>query len=109
MIYNEVQFHRAEVPAVNGITNARCLARIYALLIGDIIENGKKQKRLLSEKILTEAIKNVTPTGEPDRNWYSMPTVFAKGGFQLYSEYFNVLGEGIFGHTGKNDLSLCLI
>jgi hypothetical protein len=104
MIYNEPQFHQAELPAANGITNARSLARIYSLLISDINEDGKKRKRLLSEKTITEATKNVTPTGEPDRNWYNMPTTFAKGGFQIYSEYFKIFGEGVFGHTGKNYL-----
>jgi hypothetical protein len=101
MIYNELQFHRAELPAVNGITNARSLARIYSLLIGDINQNGKKYKCLLSEKTLREATKNVTPTDEPDQNWYNMPTTFAKGGFQIYGECFKILGEGVFGHTGK--------
>jgi hypothetical protein len=106
MIYNEVQFHRAELPAANGITNARCLARIYSLLIGDINENEKKQKRLLSEKTIKEATKNITPPGEPDRNWYNMPSIYAKGGFQIYGECFKIFGEGVFGHTGKNYLQI---
>ncbi|CAF1292533.1 unnamed protein product [Rotaria sp. Silwood1] len=100
MIFNGTRLHQAEMPSVNGITNARSLARIYSLLIGDINENGKKQKRLLSEKTLIEATKNITPTGEPDQNWYNMPTTFGKGGFQLYNDYFNVFGDGVFGHSG---------
>lgn len=104
MIYNDPQFHRAEIPAANGITNARSLARIYSLLIGDVDENGKKRERLLSEKIVVEATKNITPTGEPDRNWYDFPTTFAKGGFQIYSEYFKIFDEGVFGFTGENYL-----
>lgn len=102
MIYNEAQFRRAEIPAVNGIGNARSLARIYALLIGDVEENGKRQGRLLSEKTLTEATKNITPTGERDRNWYNMPTIFSKGGFQIHGECLNIFGPGVFGHTGKH-------
>ena len=89
---------------MNGITNARSLARIYSLLINDVDENGKKKERLLSEKTLAEATKNVTPMGEPDRSWYNIPTVFAKGGFQIYSERFPILGEGVFGHTGEKCL-----
>ncbi len=104
MIYNEPQFHRAEIPAANGITNARSLARIYSRLIGDVDEHGKKQQRLLSEKTVIEATKNITPAGELDRNWYGFPTVFAKGGFQIYSEYFKIFGEGVFGFTGENCL-----
>jgi hypothetical protein len=102
IIFNDPRFHRAELPSVNGITNARSLARIYSLLIGDVNENGKKQKRLLSEKTLEEAIKNVTPTGEPDLNWYNMPSTFSKGGFQIHGECFNIFGDGVFGFTGKN-------
>jgi hypothetical protein len=102
IIFNEPRLHRAALPSLNGITNARSLARIYSLLIGDIDDNERKQKRLLSEKTLKEAITNVTPIGELDQNWYNLPSIFSKGGFQLYSEYFNILGEGVFGHAGKN-------
>lgn len=102
LVYNEAEFHRAEIPGVNGIANARSLARVYSLLIGDINENGKTQKRLISEKTLREAVKNITPAGEPDKNWYDKPTNYAKGGFQIHSEYFKILGEDVFGHTGKN-------
>lgn len=103
MYSNEVQFHRAEIPAVNGITNARSLARIYALLIGDVEEkDGNKRTCLLSEKTRTEATKNVTPAGELDRTWYNLPSIYSKGGFQLYGERFNILSEDVFGHTGRN-------
>ncbi|CAF4668267.1 unnamed protein product, partial [Didymodactylos carnosus] len=34
--FNSVSIHRAELPAANGITNARSLARIYASFIGDV-------------------------------------------------------------------------
>jgi hypothetical protein len=42
ILFNEPQVHRAELPAVNGITTACSLARIYALLIVHVTENGKK-------------------------------------------------------------------
>jgi len=102
MIYNEPQVHRAELPSVNGITNARSLARIYSLLIGDVYENGKKLKCFLSEKTLSQAIKNITPDGELDQTFYKMPTTFSKGGFQTYGDSFRILGEGVFGHTGNH-------
>ena len=102
MIYNEPQVHHAELPAVNGITNARSLARIYSLLIGDVYENGKTFKCLLSEKTLSQAIKNITPDGELDQILYNMPTTFSKGGFQTYGDSFHILGDGVFGHTGKH-------
>ena len=103
MYSNDVQFHRAEIPAVNGITNARSLARIYASLIGDVQEDGNKRACLLSEKTRTEATKNVTPAGEPDRNWYNLLSIYSKGGFQIYGERFKILNEDVFGHSGRND------
>ncbi len=101
MIYNELQVHRAALPAVNGISNARTLAKIFSLLINDVNENGNKIKCLLSKNTLTQAIKNVTPDGEPDQTLYNIPTSFSKSGFQIYGECFKVFGDGVFGHTGK--------
>ncbi|CAF4424193.1 unnamed protein product, partial [Adineta steineri] len=74
MIYNKPEIHRAILPAVNGITNARTLARIYSLLIGDVYENEKILKCLLSQKTLSEAIKNITPQNELDQTLYQIPT-----------------------------------
>ncbi|CAF1319330.1 unnamed protein product [Adineta steineri] len=100
IVFNEPRVHRAELPGANGITNARSLARIYSLLIGDINENGIKQKRLISEKTLQEAIENVTPADEPDLSWYNKPSTFSKGGFQIYGECFQIFREGVFGFSG---------
>ena len=100
-ICNEARLHRAQLPAVNGITNARSLARIYALLIGDIDDGGQQAKRLVSETTLREATRDITPAGEPDVNWYNLPTTFAKGGFQTYGDCFQILGNEVFGHSGK--------
>ncbi|CAF1270939.1 unnamed protein product [Adineta steineri] len=100
MIYNKPEIHRAILPAVNGIANARTLARIYSLLIGDVYENEKILKCLLSQKTLSEAIKNITPQNELDQTLYQIPTTFSKGGFQIYGDSFPVFGDGAFGHTG---------
>ncbi|CAF0964068.1 unnamed protein product [Rotaria sordida] len=99
-VFNKPQLHRAEIPAANGITNARSLARIYARLIGDINENGQKKQRLISEKTLTRATTNVTPVGEPDRILFGIKSIFAMGGFHIYSDYFKAMGTGVFGHKG---------
>jgi hypothetical protein len=101
MIYNESRVHRAQLPAVNGITNARSLAKIYSLLINDVHENGKIFKCLLSQKTLKQAITNVTPENELDRTLFNQPTRFSKSGFQIYGDCFEILGDGVFGHTGK--------
>jgi hypothetical protein len=99
--FNKTQIHQAEIPAGNGITNARSLARIYARLIGDINENGQKKQRLISEKTLLQAITSVTPVGEPDLILFGIKSNFAKGGFHVYSDYFKAFGNGVFGHKGK--------
>jgi hypothetical protein len=107
--FNSVRLHRAQMPAANGISNARSLARIYALLIGDIDENGTKKRRLLNEKTLAQAVTNITPPGEPDLSLFGLTSKFAKGGFQIYGDFFNVLGEGVFGHTGKLYIDTCYL
>ncbi|UJR17943.1 hypothetical protein I4U23_004842 [Adineta vaga] len=98
--FNDPRLHRAVVPAVNGISNAHTLARIYALLIDDINENGEKKKCLLSKKTLALATENVTPKNEVDQIMFGLVTTFARGGFQLHDDFFNVLTEDAFGHKG---------
>lgn len=103
IIFNRTELHRAEIPAANGITNARTLARIYALLIGDVHENDQQKKRLIGEQTLLEATKNITPDGEPDQVLFGIPSNFAQAGFHVYGPYFKALGPGVFGHKGKSE------
>ncbi|CAF2844461.1 unnamed protein product [Rotaria sp. Silwood2] len=98
--FNKTQLHQAEIPAANGITNARTLARIYARLMSDINEDGQKKQRLISEKTLSQATTSVTPSDEPDRILFGVKSNFGKGGFQMYSDYFKAMGIGVFGHKG---------
>jgi len=99
-IFNSTQVHQAEIPAANGITNARSLARIYARLFSDINENGQEKQRFISEKTLSQTITSATPVGEPDRILFGIKSNFAKGGFHLYTDYFKAFGNGVFGHKG---------
>lgn len=108
---NRPQVHKVIMPAVNGISNAHSLARIYALLIGDVIENDTKASAILSKKTLNLAIGNVTPPNEYDQAFFGLPTIFSRGGFQLNGEFFHVLGQDGFGHKGNIVMilmSLCL-
>jgi hypothetical protein len=98
---SDTLFNKTEIPAANGITNARSLARIYALLIGDINEDGQKKQRLINEKTLLQAVTSVTPVDEPDLTLFGMKSNFAKGGFHIYSDYFKAFGNGVFGHNGN--------
>ncbi|CAF1039951.1 unnamed protein product [Rotaria sordida] len=99
-IFNQRRVHQAVIPAANGISNAHSLARIYALLIGDVNENGNKTTCLLSKKTLKLTTENMTPPNEPDRMLFGLSTKFSSGGFELHSDIFNLPGEDGFGHRG---------
>ncbi|CAF3102955.1 unnamed protein product [Rotaria sp. Silwood2] len=101
VVFNQPRTHQAVMPAVNGISNAHSLARIYALLIGDVNENDTITKCLLSKKTLQSAIENVTPLDERDHSFFGLMTEFSRGGFELRGDFFKVLGEDGFGHKGE--------
>lgn len=90
-VFNERGFHAAEIPAANGITNARSLARMYAACIGEV--DGV---RLLSPETLAAA-KSEQSAGEDLVLGYE--TRFATG-FQLAFPFRPMAGEGSFGHYG---------
>jgi CubicO group peptidase (beta-lactamase class C family) len=98
MFYNDPRLRQAEVPAANGITNARSLAKLYASLIMDL-DDGK-QKRLLDETILKQATKSNTPAGELEFLSH-VPSSFGMG-FSLLDRAFPFFQSQIFGHPGKN-------
>jgi CubicO group peptidase (beta-lactamase class C family) len=85
------EFHAAEIPAGNGITDARSLARMYASLIGD----GVDGVRLFNDETVRRA--STEKCNERDEV-LNTPTRFGLG-FQLNLE--GSLGqEGAFGHPG---------
>ncbi|CAF1139964.1 unnamed protein product [Rotaria sp. Silwood1] len=94
--FNNKSTHQAEIPAANGITNARSIARLYASLIGDVDDN--KYKRLINEQILKQATKSNTPEHEFDFVIH-FPTKFSMG-FILMDDIFPLFGPGVFGHNG---------
>jgi CubicO group peptidase (beta-lactamase class C family) len=91
--FNDRAVHAAEIPAANGITNARSLARIYAATIGDV--DGV---RLLDADTVARARTTVTPAGEPDKVLV-FPSTFGMG-FMTSGMFTPMLGEGSFGHAG---------
>lgn len=90
-IFNEPRFLKAEVPAANGVTNARSLARMYAACIGAV--DGV---RLLSEETLRRATEEQS-AGEDMVLGYE--TRYATG-FQLSFPFRPMAGDGSFGHYG---------
>jgi hypothetical protein len=100
-IFNTSRLHRAVIPAANCISNARLLARMYALLIGDIDEGRRTRQRVISNDVLLRATADVTPDGEPDRVLFGSTTKFSRGGFHVYGDKFKAFGPGVFGHKGE--------
>lgn len=90
--FNRRDFHAAEIPAANGITTARSLAKMYASTIGEV--DGF---RSLEPKQMERARTPLT-TG-PDA-CLMFETKFGLG-FMTYAPAFTpMLGEGSFGHAG---------
>ena len=90
-VFNERAFHAAEIPAANGITNARSLARMYAACIGEV--DGVR----LLQRNTVDAATRVQSAGEDLVLGYE--TRYATG-FQLSFPFRPMAGEGSFGHYG---------
>jgi CubicO group peptidase (beta-lactamase class C family) len=89
--FNERAFHAAEIPAGNGITTARSLARMYAACVGEV--DGV---RLLRPETLEKAMV-VQAAGEDLVLGYE--TRYGTG-FQVSFPFRPMAGEGSFGHYG---------
>lgn len=100
--FNDPRTHQAEIPAANGITNARSLARLYAALLGDVDDN--KYKRILTEETLNQATKSNTPLGEIDEV-LQIPNQLAMG-FYLLDPLWPSLKSTVFGHSGNRTLRI---
>lgn len=104
--FNDPRTHQAEIPAANGITNARSLAKLYAALLGDV--DDQKYRRIIDEATLRQATKSNTPPGEIDMV-VLIPTQLAMG-FFLWDPLWPSMAPGIFGHSGNGppDLLFCV-
>ena len=90
-IWNDPRTWSAQIPAVNGVTNANGLARMYASLVGEV--DGL---RLLDEHTLNAAIE---PQVEGPDAVLMFPIPFALG-FMRHSNVSPMLGHRSFGHYG---------
>ena len=91
--FNRRDVHASMIPAANGITNARSLARVYAAVIGEV--DGV---RLVEPAVVERASTTVTPNGEPDK-CLIFPTTFGMG-FMTSGPFSLYTGAGSFGHPG---------
>jgi CubicO group peptidase (beta-lactamase class C family) len=91
--FNRPDMWSAEIPAANGITNARSLSRLYASLVGD----GVDGIRTLTKETIERA---TVPQDEyNDSVLMQMPTRFGFG-FMLNSPFQPMGGPKGFGHPG---------
>ena len=86
------EFRAAELPAANGVTDARSLARMYASLIGD----GVDGVRLFTDETVRIA---ATPQVDGPDEVMGIRSRFGAG-FFLYMEGSNMIQDGAFGHGG---------
>jgi CubicO group peptidase (beta-lactamase class C family) len=96
---NRREWHAAEVPAANGITNARSLSRLYAGLIGTV-EGGPAEPILTAAQV--DEARTVRTFG-PDQVFLSLGFAMDQHigqGFWISSPFAPFGGEGSFGHTG---------
>ena len=90
---NDPAYRAAELPASNGISTARALARFYAATIGEV-DGGR---RLFAPATLTLA--RTEESAGADRVLV-VPTRFGLG-FMLHGPASPLFGTGSFGHPGR--------
>lgn len=95
--FNRRDVHAAEVPAANGISNARSLAAMYAATMGEV-HGAHGPVRLVSPETMTKMSNTVTPRGEADL-CLVIPTSFGMG-FMTHNDFIPYSGPGTFGHPG---------
>ena len=91
-VFNQPEVRAAELPAANGVTNARSLAKMYAAVIGPVDGVGPL---LTPEQI---AAASTTQTSGGDRV-LMMETTFGLG-FMTSSPFSPYGGPRAFGHAG---------
>src|SRR5262249_46048843 len=97
-LMNTRRGHAVEVPAGNGIGNARALARIYASLISEV-DGVRLLKPETMERARTPQTRGIGPPGDFARFSRTEPQWFGLG-FELPRAPEPMFGPGSFGHAG---------
>ncbi len=95
--FNRRDVHAAEIPAANGISNARSLAAMYAATLSSI-DGANGRVRLLSDHVREVAATSATPPGERDAILV-FPTSFSMG-FMTPCGAVPYARPRSFGHPG---------
>lgn len=99
-LVNSAKVHAAEMPAFNGIGDARSLARLYAACIGEVVTDSGEKVRLLDDRQLDDAVR--PRTGGPDRVLLGLDIQWGLG-FMVNRGLLAAAGLGgprAFGHFG---------
>lgn len=91
LTWNRPEVRASEIPAANGVTNAKSLAKLYASCVGEV--DGVRTLDHETVKRATEEQSNGR-----DRTLI-VPTRFGLG-FFLPSSFSPLMGPGSFGHSG---------
>lgn len=92
-VFNWPKVLAAEIPAANGVTNAKSLAKVYAATLAPV--NGVQ---LITDATRDLVRKTITPENEPD-TCLIMPTTFGLG-FMTSGMFTPYAGPGSYGHPG---------
>jgi CubicO group peptidase (beta-lactamase class C family) len=93
-VFNRPEVRAAELPACNGVTNARSLARMYAATVGPV--EGSDAGPLLSADQMAAA---ATPQTSGSDQVLILDTTFGLG-FMISSPFSPYGGPRAFGHSG---------
>ena len=95
---NNREARAAQVPAGNGIADARSLARMYAALIGEV-DGVRLIKPETVEKARTLRTGAMVPPGDFGKLVFGAPVAYGLG-FEFSRDVNLMLGKGSFGHAG---------
>ena len=98
--WEDPRLHAAEIPAANGICDARSLARVYGACVGEVARSDGSPFRVLSPNQVDKAL--VQQTAGPDRVLLGMDIQWGMG-FMLNVGVIALAGLGgprSFGHFG---------
>ncbi len=95
---NNREARAAEVPAGNGIADAKSLARMYAALIGEV-DGVRLIKPETLEKARTLRTGAMVPPGDFAKLQFGAPMHYGLG-FEFAREVNPMVGAGSFGHAG---------
>ncbi|HUD17431.1 MAG TPA: serine hydrolase domain-containing protein, partial [Acidimicrobiales bacterium] len=99
-VWNTPELHRAEVPAANGICDARSLARLYGAAVSDVVAPSGEKVRILSPEQLTRAVHQETEG--PDKVLLGLDMQWGLG-FMINRGLIDLArigGPRSFGHFG---------